>query len=255
MTRTQDRRLAGLRSGATDLLRSAVKTSWDLFKVMIPVILLTKALQELGAVEILAWALEPVMGLVGLPGEMGLVWATAMLVNLYGGMAAFVSLADEMAPPLTAAQVTVLTTMMLVAHGLLIECRICQKAGPRFRAMAALRVAAALVIGGALHLVYRWGGFLGQPSQRLWEPGEKDAWLVAQAKNLLWIFVIILVLLFVLRVLKTLGVTGWLTRVLEPGLRALGMPASASAWMTGVGLVVGVLASYPAGWLVDRLGS
>jgi len=157
-----------------------------------------------------------------------------------------------MAPPLTAAQVTVLTTMMLVAHGLLIECRICQKAGPRFRAMAALRVAAALVIGGALHLVYRWGDFLEQPAQRLWEPGEKDAWLVAQAKNLLWIFVIILVLLFVLRVLKRLGVTDWLTRTLEPGLRALGM-SQAAAPVTVIGMTMGL--SYGGGLIIQEARS
>ncbi len=76
---------------------------------------------------------------------MGLVWATAMVTNLYGGIVVFASLAPE--AHLTVAQITVLTTMMLVAHALPVELRIAQKAGSRLHAMAFLRIAGALTLG------------------------------------------------------------------------------------------------------------
>ena len=38
-------------------------------------------------------ALSPIMRVVGLPGSMGLVWATGMLVNMYAAIVVFASLA------------------------------------------------------------------------------------------------------------------------------------------------------------------
>ena len=97
---------------------------------------------------------------MGLPGDTGIVWATAMLTNLYGGIIAFVTLAPEMS--LTAAQVTTLTSMMLVAHALPVELRIAQKAGAGALAMGLFRFGGAIVFGGLLHLVYSRAGLLGQ---------------------------------------------------------------------------------------------
>ena len=98
--------------GQTARLR--LKASYDLFKIMIPVIVLVRVLEQLEVIGYLAAVIDPAMKLVGLPEQSGLIWATAMMTNLYAGMAVFVSL-DV---PMTAAQATVLTTMMLIAHNL-----------------------------------------------------------------------------------------------------------------------------------------
>jgi hypothetical protein len=96
-------------------VREALKTSYDLFKIIIPISILTKLLTDAGVTHYLGLALSPVMEVVGLPGSMGLVWATTLVTNIYGGIVVFASLAPE--ANLTIAQVTVLTTMMLIAHG------------------------------------------------------------------------------------------------------------------------------------------
>ena len=64
---TQARLRARLTEGAKSLLREAVKVSWDLFKIMVPVIVLAKVLKEIGVVGYVGAALGPVMKLVGLP--------------------------------------------------------------------------------------------------------------------------------------------------------------------------------------------
>ncbi len=239
--KTQARLTARLTDGAKGLLREAVKVSWNLFKITVPIIILVKILKELGVVEYIGAALGPVMELVGLPGSMGLVWATAMVTNLHGAIAAFATLAPD--AHLTVAQVTVLSTMMLVAHGLLVELRITQKAGPRLRAMGVLRVGAALLLGWALHQVYMWGDFLREPNEAIWTPAPSDpswgGWAQDQAMNLLMIFLIILALLLLMKVLKRVGITALLTRILEPVLRALGMSA-ATAPMTIIGMTMGL---------------
>ena len=105
---------------ASEILRDAFSASFELFKVMIPIIILVKALQEFGLIQYLAWPLEPIMSLVGLPAEMGLVWATALINNIYTGIIVLLSLTGDI--PLTTAQATVLGVLMLVGHGLPVEC-------------------------------------------------------------------------------------------------------------------------------------
>ncbi len=233
--------LERLADAARDLLREAARTYWTLVRVMVPVLIVVRLLQLVGVVEFLGRGLAPVMQLVGLPGSMGLVWATAMVVNLYTGMVVFASLAP--ANPLTVAQATVLCGMMLVAHGLLVELRIAQKAGPRIRAMAAIRLAGALLFGWLLHRFYTATGYCSGPSVlRFGAPALASswwAWAAGLAKTLGAIFCIIVVLLTLLRVLDRVGLTDLLTKLLGPVLRLLGMGPNAAP-VTIVGMTLGL---------------
>ena len=128
------------------LLAETVQISLTLFRIMIPIIIAVKILQEFGAIAAVGKVLSPVMRIVGLPGSMGLVWATAILSNIYTGIIVFVSVSAN--ESLTVAQTTVLATMMLVAHNLPIELRIAQKAGARLRFMGLLRMGAPSSLDG-----------------------------------------------------------------------------------------------------------
>jgi len=241
-------------AGGGRLLRQAAKTSYDLFKITVPVSIVIRVLMVLGVVDYLGAALGPVMRLVGLPGSMGLVWATAIVANIYGGMVAFAAIAPG--ADLTVAQATVLCTMMLVAHGLLTELRIAQKSGPRLRAMAVLRLAGAVAIGWLLNRAYTLGGFLQGPNALAWNPRPPDdswaAWAVSQIKTLAVIFVIILVLLLALRLLDRVGVTGLLVRLLGPVLRVLGI-SKAAAPVTIIGMTMGM--TYGGGLIIQEAKS
>jgi hypothetical protein len=236
----------------SEVLRQSLRTSFDLFKVIIPILILIRVLDRLGAIKYMGIALAPVMELVGLPGQTGLVWATTMVTNLYGGAAAFVSLSV----PLTAAQATVLTTMMLIAHGLPVELRIAQKAGTRLRAMAVLRVGGALLAGLALHHIYRAFGWLQEPNSAIFRSAGRDdswpAWLQGQGIFLLKIMAIILALMLLIRTLKAVGLMALLTRLLEPGLRLLGMSRDAAP-VTVIGMVMGL--TYGGGIIIQEARS
>jgi hypothetical protein len=73
----------------SDLFRNALRTSLILFRIIIPISIATRFLQQWGVVDQFGMLLGPVMELVGLPGQMGLVWATAMVTNIYAGMVVF----------------------------------------------------------------------------------------------------------------------------------------------------------------------
>ena len=243
-----------LRNTTHKLLREAAGTTWVLMRILVPIGILVRILRQLGVVEWFGAGLAPFMRVVGLPGEMGLVWATSLVVNIYAGMVVFASLAPELA--LTTAQVTVLCTMILVAHSLPVEVRIAQRAGSRAAVTCVLRLAGAMLLGLILHRVYVTGGFLQTPNQALWNPGVQPdswvAWSVSEAKKLLTIFVIVLVLLLVMKILEALRVTALLIRLLEPVLTALGISCK-TAPVTVIGMTLGL--SYGGGLIIREADS
>jgi hypothetical protein len=251
MADQQQQRPGRAAAGLERALRGAASTYWTLLKVMVPVIILTKALEEIGAVKVFGRALGPVMGIVGLPGEMGLVWAAAMLVNIYAAMIVFATIAPGL--DLTVAQVTVLCTMMLLAHGLPVELRIAQKAGPRIRAIGPLRVAGALLLGWILDRIYTLGAFLQMPARPVFTSPPADpsllAWAGGQARNLLMIFGILLALFLLMQILKAVGITRLLTRLLEPVLRLLGISHEAAP-VAIVGMTLGL--TYGGGLIINE---
>ncbi|MDP3431299.1 MAG: hypothetical protein Q8R89_13335 [Desulfomicrobium sp.] len=239
---------------AKDILWRSGRISLELYKIMIPIIIAVKILQELGLIAWLALPLAPVMHLVGLPGEMGLVWATALVNNIYGSMIVFVSLAGQ--HDLTVAQVTVLGVMILIAHGLPVELQIVRKSGPRMGFQALLRIGGALLLGWMLSKLYAWGGWLQEPNVILWQPEPESenllAWGLGQAQNLAMVFVIILALSLIMRVFTAIGLTGLCVRLLAPVLRLLGIGPAAGT-LTIVGMVMGL--AYGGGMIMHEAHS
>ncbi|MCW8975715.1 MAG: hypothetical protein OQK42_07910, partial [Sedimenticola sp.] len=230
-----------LRNWFEELLKDIYQVVSTLFKIMIPALLLVKILEEIGGVEVIAWLLGPVMAWVGLPESMGLVWATTLLTNIYTGMIIFFNVAQT--ESLNVAQVTVIGTMMLIAHTLPIEARIAQKAGVRLGVTLLIRLSSALLLGFILHHLYAWGGWLQQPSQLLWSPGVVDssitAWLLSQLKSLGMIVLIISALLTTLKLLRLLHIERLLHWLLQPVLRMLGIGPTATT-ITIVGFTLGL---------------
>ncbi len=237
-----------------DTLKEVFFTVLTLLKIIIPISIIVKILKEFGVIEIIGRFLEPVMKIVGLPGESGLIWATAMVTNIYGGLLVFFSMA--MKTPFTTAQVTVLCTMMLVAHSMLIELRIAQKAGVRLWFMLVLRVFGAFILGWVLNVIYSSYNFIQDKVTILWKPGVEDPsllqWAVGELKSYGVIFLVILVILSIMRILKKLGVMDRLNRLLKPGLEFLGM-SKAAAPITIIGMTLGV--SYGGGLIINEAKS
>jgi spore maturation protein SpmB len=234
---------------ARTMVAEAVCVCLHLFKIMIPIIVGVKILQEFDLIRYLALPLTPMMEAVGLPPSMGLVWATAMISNLYGAMVVFVNL--PAAESMSAAQVTVLATMMLVAHNLPVELRIAQESGTRFPFQLAVRIGGAFLLGLLLHLAYTRWGWLTQTAQISWHPAPKAAglhfWAFEQVKALFWIFLIVLALIVLMRALAWLRITEMLVRLLEPVLRLIGVGREAAP-ITIIGMTMGL--AYGGGLII-----
>jgi len=234
-----------------DILQKSTRISLTLFKLMIPIIIVIKILEYYGLIVLISQWLTPVMDWVGLPGAMGLVWATALVTNLYGGIVVYASLASEV--PMTVAQVTIISSMMLIAHALPIEGRIAQKAGVRISLTILLRVGMAIVFGMIFSFIYSAGDWLQQPAELLWTPEAVDpsllSWIKNQLLSLLVIFAIVFALVLLLDVLKRLGIIDHITNLLRPVLQLLGIVREAET-ITLVGVTLGI--SYGGALLINE---
>ena len=240
-------RLAAVAAPVGRLLRDAFSSYLILIRLMVPALIIVKALDMAGGTHLLAAVLAPAMHLVGLPPEIGIVWAAAMLTSIYTGLAVFA----DMNVPLTVAQVSVLGTMILVAHSLPVEGAVAKATGVSWPATLLIRLGGALTIGSLLNLWYSSTGALQEPAVMLWRPEATDpslaAWALGQLRGLAMIFLIILALMALLRLLKALGVERLMHAALAPLLRVIGIGREASN-VTIIGFTLGL--SIGAGLLV-----
>ncbi|CAH0540730.1 hypothetical protein [Vibrio marisflavi] len=233
-----------------ELGKEIFEVTLTLFKIMIPIIFLMKLFEEIGGIDVLSHALHPIMSLVGLPSEMGIVWATALLTNNYAGVAVLLNLGV----PLTIAQASVLGSMMLLAHSIPIEGAVAKKAGVSWWSTILLRVGGSLLFGWILHLIYQYGNYLDQPAIVLWQPDSItdphwSNWLLGQVESLFMIMAVVSVLLFALKVLKLLGIEKLMAILLSPLFRVLGISREATN-LTIIGVTLGI--SFGGGLLINE---
>jgi len=236
---------------ARDFLRESVSVAFPLFRIMIPMIIVVKILKEIGAIDILGQSLAPVMGVVGLPGSMGLVWAATLVAGFFPGMIIFADLATgEM---LTVGQVTVLTSMMLIAHSLPVELQIADKAGPRWLSMGVLRIGGALLYGLILNQILLWGNWLSESSVLLWHPAtgtvDLQTWAWEQVVGLMLMFMILMGIMLLMKVLDKFGLSLFLQRIFKPLLSKLGIGKEATN-ITVIGITLGI--SYGGGLIIKE---
>lgn len=237
------------------LFKDVLRTVLILFRIMIPISIIVKLLQMAGFITVIGEMLYPVMKYVGLPGEMGLVWASGMITNLFGGIIAFISISNGM--ELTVAQVTVISIMMLVAHTFPIELQIARKTGVRLVAMFLIRFGFAFIFGLILFHLYDALGWQTQTAQIVWKPSalpdnSLGSWAIGELKNYGMIVCFIFSLMLLLRILKKIGVIDIITRLLNPVLKFLGIGKEVTT-IALVGLTLGVV--YGGALIIDEVKS
>jgi len=210
---------------------------------MIPISIIVKLLQYTGAIEYIGMALYPLMKFVGLPGEMGLVWASAMITNLFGGVLAFINLSAGL--NLTIAQVTIISVMMLIAHTFPIELTIARKTGVKLLTMFIVRFGFAFIFGVLLNIIYKSFNYLQEPAvlhikQSIVVNNSLWSWALNELKNYLIIYLFVFSLMLLLEILKRIGVIELITKALSPLLRFLGI-GNGVITITIVGLTLGVV--------------
>ncbi|MFD2178619.1 nucleoside recognition domain-containing protein [Veronia pacifica] len=226
---------------------------WTLIKIMVPTLIAVKLLSDLGGVEFLAQLLAPLMSLVGLPAEWGLVWAVGILTNIYTAMAVFYEVAAQ--NDFSVAEVSVLGLLILVAHSLPVEGAVAKATGVTWLLTLTFRVVGALVLAAVVSTIYDLGSFQQQQVTLLWQPDVRTdsswtAWIVEQAQMLVSVLCIIAVLMTGLKLLDVLKMDRLIHALLRPVMRLLTLGKSASN-ITLIGVTLGI--SFGAGLLINEV--
>jgi len=114
---------------------------------MVPVSLFVALLGWSGILGKISIFLEPLMHLLGLPGEAALVYLSGALLNNYSAIAAMTSMT------LSLHDVVILAAMCLISHNLIVETAVMKSIGSSGTKMVLLRIGVALIAGFLLNLV------------------------------------------------------------------------------------------------------
>ncbi|PJI38719.1 nucleoside recognition domain-containing protein [Ferrovibrio sp.] len=234
-------------------LQTSLKVFWQLIKIMVPVMVAVKVAAEIGLIDALGPLLAPVMALIGLPPEAGLVLVASFTIGIYGGLGALPLLADS--ATLTTGQLSIVCAMMLFAHALPMEQAIVRKAGASFWFTAALRLVAALLYALLVTAICHATGWLSEPADagllhRMASPsaGWLD-WLVSSVISLAATFLIIVALILLLDLFERAGITRRLTEAMMPLLRFSGLSRDLAP-VTTVGVLLGL--TYGGGLIIKE---
>lgn len=223
------------------VLRDIVMVSVALFRVMIPTLIIVKLAQMAGAVDVLTKLAAPVVTLMGLPEDVAIVLTTTALTNPYAGL--MVLAATPIEGGLSIGQASIMASFMLFTHGLPVEAAISRQAGIKATAVIVLRLAAAVLFGILLHVVFQATGALQGAAlmnlPQFTENADLVTWALDQIKGLVFVFCVIVVLLFFLEGLRVIGVERVMRAMMRPVLTRLGMGDDASTIVI-VGLTLGL---------------
>ena len=218
--------------------------------IMVPIMVIMRIAEHYGIIDFISPALRPIMDMLNLPPEAAIIFVTGLLTGFYGAVAAFPLLIDL---DLTAAQVTSICLIVLIAHGIPIEQAIVKKAGGPFWETTFLRVFTALFAAVSIDLISNTTGYLSQPQSlaHLEAFAKLNAghteWALASIKGLFVLFIILTILLIVMDTFDRIGFTKIINLALSPMIRLAGLDKSVTT-ITTAGIVLGL--SYGGGLII-----
>ena len=233
------------------LLKESAGISLKLLKIMLTISILVKAAGYLGVIDIVSKGISPIMNLVGLSGEMGIVWATAMVTNIYGGLLVLFTMTQESV--FSVAEITIVATLILFAHSLPVELKVISETGAKPSKILSIRILCAIIAGACLNLIFKF--FDMYQENAVFRFTVKEAkpglinWIFGEAKKYATIFMIIFILLAVMEILKRIGFIDWINRAFSPVMRFMGIDPGLSLTCI-VGLTMGI--SYGSGLIIKE---
>ncbi|MFV0473885.1 MAG: nucleoside recognition domain-containing protein [Pikeienuella sp.] len=225
-----------------DLTRRSLRAFREIAQIMAPIMILMRVADSYGVIDWISPALRPLMALLNLPPEAAIVCLSSILTGPYGAIATLPALIGH---DLTAAQVTSLCAIILIAHAIPIEQAIVRRAGGSFWGTTFLRLFAAVLAAFLIDAVSRATGFLSQPQSldHFRRFARVDAghleWAISSGKGMLLLFVILVGLLVVIDIFDRFGVTAVINRLLAPVLRLSGLDESVAS-ITTAGVLLGL---------------
>ena len=232
----------------------AFKTIWWIFKITAIVSFAMLILKYTGILTWIAAAVSPVFQIFGLPGDASLAYVSGYFINVYSCIAV-VSTLD-----LTVRRITILGTMTLAAHAMVVECAVQKKTGTNITYTVILRTLGSLALGIIMNQLLPGKPVFDSASVNLSDIpffNIKEefwpmfvVWFKGLVKLAAWMTVLITLLNIIQRAFYEYGIMTYISRFFSPLLTLFGLPKETSfLWI--VANVVGL--SYGSAAIMDEM--
>ncbi|WP_153731872.1 nucleoside recognition domain-containing protein [Sporosarcina obsidiansis] len=240
-----------LSTTARNGLKSGLKTTWSLGKIIFPITLIITILQF---TPILPWLVElvsPIMHIFGLRGEAAVPIVLGNTLNLYAGIAGIISL------ELTVKEVFIIAVMISFAHNLFIETAVALKVGVKLWLVIVVRLGLAVLSGILLNLFWTGGSEIAQygltPQAEVIPEGFWQIFLLGVEKasfGVLQLAMIVLPLMLFVQFVKDRNYLEYFSKGLAPFTKLIGVKPNASMTLVA-GLLIGL--AYGAGVMIQAV--
>ena len=231
-----------------EVLPSTTKTCIWIIKITVAV---SFAMMLLKYFQILPWisdAVSPVFRIFGLPGAAALAYVSGYFVNVYSCIAVMTTL------ELDWRALTILCTMVMCSHSMVLETAVLKKTGASGVRMVIVRTLCAFILGIVLNLILPGSSVQDVAAAgagerlsfwtTLWE------WFLSALKLVLMMIAIIYTLNILQRLLREFGVMERIAKVFRPLMRVFGLPSN-TVFLWIVANIIGL--GYGAAAMLDEL--
>lgn len=230
-----------------EVIPSSIKTCLWMGKITV---IITFAMMLLKYFNILPWIsdfISPVFKYFGLPGSAALAYISGYFVNCYSAIAVISTLG------LDTRAVTIIATMVLCSHSMVLEIAVLKKTGASATRMVLVRTLTAIVLGLLLNLFLPGSaGQLADAAAQKWTLPLGTTlwqWFLSTLKLLVLMTAIIFALNILQRLLTEFGVMDRIAKLFRPLMCIFGLPASTTfLWL--VANIVGL--GYGAAVMLDE---
>lgn len=201
--------------------------------------------------NILPWIsdfISPVFKYFGLPGSAALAYLSGYFVNNYSAIAVISTLGLDWRAT------TIIATMALCSHSMILETAVLKKTGASSARMVIVRTLTAFVLGWLLNLILPGSAErIADAAAQKWELpfGETILqWFTSTLRLVVTMVLIIYALNILQRLLSEFGIMNVIAKIFTPLMYVLGLPAR-TAFLWIVANVVGL--GYGAAAMLDEI--
>ncbi len=249
-------------NGSGSVLSRALPRAWRtalfLLRIIVPVSFVAAWLKWSGVLALIGKALAPLMSFFHLPGEAAVPLVSGFLAGIYALIGALAVV------PCTPAEITILSAMALIAHNLIVECTVQDRAGTPWAWMLVVRLLGSMLIGAvvawsitglqAAHLPALWLRVVPSPLPQPAAAGDFGHflihWLRDAGRLAAKLILIVTGMMIATEWVRSRGILERLERSCRPILRVLGLrDPVAYPWLTAQFLGV----AFGAGLLIEEM--
>lgn len=231
-----------------EVLPTTTKTCIWIIKITVGVSFAMMLLKYFGILPYISDAISPVFKIFGLPGSAALAFVSGYFVNVYSCIAVMSTL------ELDWRAITILSTMTMCAHSMVLETPVLKKTGVSAVRMVIVRTVSAFILGIALNLILPGeamkGGGVAVTVETATLVETLKTWFISTLKLVVMMICIIYSLNILQRLLQEFGIMERIARIFKPLMRVFGLPDD-TVFLWIVANVIGL--GYGAAAILDSL--